>query len=119
MQVIEDDDERPLIGQHFEVPARGPLRLLLDAADTLGADRGRNPVGHELVMSDGGNRVTVATGGSADDLGQRPVGDSLTVCGAPPDHDARLPSDPLNELPGKARLADPGRAEQRDTLRCV
>ncbi len=92
LQVVDDDDLRPLGRPRLEEPPEGELRLRRRRADDgvgLGADRDQ-------------------------DLDQRPVGDPLAVREAPPAQDVGRVADALEEVRDEARLPDPGRAEQRE-----
>ena len=92
LQVVDDDDLRPLHSPGFEQPPERELRLGRRRADDgvrLDADRDQ-------------------------DLDERPVGDPLAVREAAAAEDVGRVADALEEVRDEARLADPGRAEQRE-----
>ena len=94
LQVVDDDDLRASGGTCLEQPPEGELRLRRRAADhrlRLDADRDQ-------------------------DLDERPVGDPLAVREAAAAQDVGLVAYALEEVGDEARLADPGRAEEREEL---
>ena len=92
LQVVDDDDLRPLGSTGFEQPAEGELRLGRRGADhRVGLDADREQ-----------------------DLDERPVGDPLPVREAPTPQDVGRVAHSFEEVGDEARLADPGRPEQRE-----
>ena len=92
LEVVDDDDLRPLGRPCLEQPAERELRLGRRRADhgvRLDADRDQ-------------------------DLDERPVRDPLAVREAAAAQDVGRVADALEEVRDEARLADPGRAEQRE-----
>jgi hypothetical protein len=90
VQVVEDDDQRTLVGEALEQPSHPPVPLLrrrrrLGQADHLGDALGRSPV--RVVLEGRGDlrhrlleRVLFGdAGGLLDDLEHRPEGDPLAV----------------------------------------
>ena len=121
VDVVEDDDERLLARQLLEQPAHGPERLLGRAAravpaedrgHALGDDRGVRASDRRL---DPGSHVILAER-LGDDLGDRAEGDPLAVREAGPAEDARPVADLGRPLREQARLAHPGRAEDREEM---
>ena len=92
LQIVDDDDLRPLLCAGFEEPTERELRL-----------RRRRPDDGVGVRSD-----------PDEDLDEGPVGDSLAVGEAATAEDVGRVADPLEEVGDEPRLADPGRAEQRE-----
>ena len=92
LQVVDDDDLRALGRTRLEQPAERELRLgRRRADDRVGLDADRD-----------------------EDLDERPVGDALAVGEAAAAEDVGRVADALEEVGDEARLADPGRAEQRE-----
>ena len=118
VDVLEDEDQRPRVGQLGGPLARRPGDLLLAALglDPLEhADGEREQVGNRVVAALGAqlrdrllNRVVVGDPGrNLDHLGERPVGDALAVRKRASDEDARL-LDALEELACEPALPTPG-----------
>ena len=92
LQVVDDDDLGPLRRPGLEQPPEGELRLGRRRPDDgVGLDADRDQ-----------------------DLDERPVGDPLAVGEAAAAEDVRRVAYPLEEVRDEARLADPGRAEERE-----
>ncbi len=92
LQVVDDDDLRSLGGTRLEQPAERELRLGRRRADHgVGLDTDRD-----------------------EDLDERPVRDPLAVREAAAAQDVGRVADALEEVGDEARLADAGRAEQRE-----
>ena len=121
VDVVEDDDQRPLRGERLEQLPDGPEDLLRRSA-AAEPDRGGDAVGDHsprpaatrpapqplerlLVVE-----CVVEPGGRLEDRPDRPVGDALAVRNAPSREGARAVRgrDELTHQPG---LADPGGAE--------
>ena len=92
LQVVDHDDLRPLGRARLEQPPEGELRLGRRRADDgVGLDADRDQ-----------------------DLDERPVGDPLAVGEAAAAQDVGRVADALEEVGDEARLADAGRAEERE-----
>ena len=97
LQVVDDDDLGPLHSPGLEQAAEGELRLGRRRPDDgVGLDADRDQ-----------------------DLDERPVGDPFAVGEAAAAEDVRRVADPLEEVGDEPRLADPGRAEEREELACA
>ncbi len=92
LQVVDDDHLRPLHSPGLEQAPEGELRLGRRRPDDgVGLDADRDQ-----------------------DLDERPVGDPFAVGEAAAAEDVRRVAYPLEEVRDEPRLADPGRAEQRE-----
>ena len=121
VHVVEDRDQRPVVGERLEELARGPRRLLRRSSRRAETDRTGETVGDDdsLVGAHGlGNTVVGSRAAHlTHDLPEWPVRDPLAVRQAAPDDDPSSASDASEELAGEPRLADPGSADQRAELR--
>ena len=129
VDVLEDEDQRPRVGELGGPLARRPGDLLLAALglDPLEhADGEREQVGDRVVAALGAqlrdrllDRIVVRDPGrDLDHLGERPVGDALAVGKRAADEDARL-FDALEELAREPALPDPGLAVDREEVRAL
>ena len=135
MEVLEDHHDRAARGEPLEERPPRPEELLRPrvrlepeqrqqrrpdprplglVGDVLLEHRGDRRPGRRLVVG------LLEVGPAADHLAERPERDPLAVGRAaavvPPDR-LDQPVDVLEELPGQARLADPGRADDADQPR--
>ena len=137
VQVLEDEHDGPLLGQPLEEePPRGEEILPVGSGPLGEAEqvreprlepgpllrrRGRAPRATRGASPSAGSGASSSSdpGAHPDHLGERPVGDALAVgeaaAAVPPDVVGE-PVDVLLELPGEARLADPGDADDGDEL---
>ena len=129
LQIVEDDHERAAPCQRLEELANGPRRRFArtgaGAAETerledqLG-DQARLLLAVEELCDRGARRLraggSLAAQDLPHDLGQRPVRDALPVRQAVPVQDGRLCAELAGELLHEARLADPGRPQQRQEM---
>ena len=129
VDVLEDEDQRPRVGELGSPLARCPGDLLLAplGLDSLEhADGEREQVGNRVVAALGAqlrdrllDRVVVRDPGrDLDHLGERPVGDALAVGKRAADEDARL-FDALEELACKPALPHAGLAVDREEVRAL
>ena len=139
LHVLEGEHGRIGLGQSLEEKAPGGEQVLLVPRLMLGQpEQVRQPrlqeaalLGVEDVLferraelAEGGVRLLVLRDAAAHPhhVRQRPVGDPFAIrkaATAVPVHGVGDPVEVLVELPGKARLADPGDAGHRDEMRLV
>ena len=118
VDVVHDDDQRPVGSERLEETAERPRRLLRRA----GAPR-RAPTAPAISRAATPPRSTssrrrerrlrMSPATSLDDVGEREVRDALAVRRAAADQHAGLRLDGVDELAREPRLADPGRADDR------
>jgi hypothetical protein len=116
VQVVEDDDQRPGLGQGLEELPEAPRNLLRSRRRLGRAERDADAELGEAGVGAGAERLAQVSD-LVDDLGERPVGDSLSVREAAADHDASVCAS--EQLAGEPRLADSRRADDRRELRCA
>ena len=113
MDVLDDDDQRPVGSQRLEQAAESPVRLFRRRGRRRGgADRGGDSLGDKLGLLVPREQLLQAglrfrAGDLADDLRQRPVGDPLAVGEAAADDHARPTARGGEQLTDEARLANP------------
>ena len=110
MEIVEDDDERPCLGERFEQAPDAPERLLDRPTAVVVAERRRDPFSHARGVlaerhepGDLGDGVlgclTFAEACSGlNDLGDRPERDPLAVGETPALENRRLVRDRPGEL---------------------
>ena len=118
VQILELGDQRPLPGEGLEEAPHGPRRLLRSGRPLGGPDRPQHPPRDQvgpLVFAEEleKRRARVAVGEASDDVGQRPVGDAVSVGDATAQDSRRLVADALEQLAHEPGLADPRRAHHR------
>ena len=91
MQILEHGDQRTLPGEGFEEAPHGPRRLPRWNRPLGGPDRPQHPardhVGPLVIVEDlEKRRARVAVPEASDDVGQRPIGDALSVGDATAQH---------------------------------
>ncbi len=134
VEILEDEDGRPVVGHPLEErPPGGEGLLALAAGSGAEAEQGReigsDPLPGPLVrdrLPEVAGQPTPAMGRAvaladpdpvADHVGQRPEGETLAVGGRPgpvPEDLLDHPVDVLLELPDEPALADAGLPEDRD-----
>ena len=112
LDVVENEQHGPLTRKRLEQPAEGPVQLVA-ARVWLGATDGlEEPAVHGLTVGlPHQDRIEVEP---ADDLDERPVGDSVSVGQAAALEDVRILAQRRDQFGSKARLADAGVAEDGD-----
>jgi hypothetical protein len=123
LKVVDHYDQRSALGQSGEQPVHRVLdSLRVDATDGFAED-GAEGVGHRAHVrqqfADLASHLSrlvrgQRTRGLADHLGKRQVRRAVAVVQAPTPQYHRLVPDAGQQLLKHPRLADPGRAEQRD-----
>ena len=131
VQVLEDEDERPLRGEILEEPPPSRERLAATVAARLGGAREPDErpqvqhdpgVGHAVVELPLGALGRVGLEDpklGLDHLAERPERDAVAVRQAPalpPRDDVRVGLDQVVELEHEPALADPGNADERHEL---
>ncbi len=139
MQVLEDDDERALIGEPFEKAAPGReglgsaisaelglagdadqgAEMRLDPGGVVGA-RKRSASGFGELLRDLGGRVLFEDAGlRLDDLAQRPERDTVAIgetAPLSPGDELGVGLDDPRELVDETALPDPGNADESEEL---
>src|SRR6266511_838909 len=121
VDVLEDGDQRLFPRERLEETAEGPERVLSGISALSRSKRTRNLLGDLpsvlLVFDDPAHSAhRRVSRGSLDDLEHRPKGDALAVRETPARHHGRFAGQDAFELLSQPRLADPGRAENRDEM---
>ena len=84
MEVLEDDDQRPVAGQRLEQRADRPVGLVRRPSALRSADGGRDRIGNEFCVLVRAEELyetvpRLAAGNLPNDLDERPVGDALAI----------------------------------------
>jgi hypothetical protein len=114
VHVLEAEDKRPFFRERLAHLSHCPEHLL--ALRLSAVARSAQPRGDELGVHGPTEELgdALLTAEFVDDLGQRPEGDPVAVRKAPSDEDGRLVGERVQELRGKACLADACGAEEGD-----
>ena len=115
MGVLQEDDERTSSGERLEELPCCPERLLVGGLTPGEPDRAENSVGDRVGVLLAVERLRKVAD-LADDFAERPERDPLAIGRAVPLKHRRFFADGTYELSREPRLADAGRAEDREEL---